>query len=133
MGVTDPIADMLTRIRNAILVEKETVEVPASKVKTEIAKILVDEGFLASYEVLNEDAKAACIKIRLYYKDKGDAAIAGLKRVSKPGLRVYRKKGEIPQVFGGLGISVISTSQGVMTGHVARNKGLGGELLFLVW
>ena len=133
MGVTDPIADMLTRIRNAILVEKETVEVPASKVKTEIAKILVDEGFLTSYEVLNEDAKAACIKIRLYYKDKGDAAIAGLKRVSKPGLRVYRKKGEIPQVFGGLGISVISTSQGVMTGHVARNKGLGGELLFLVW
>ena len=133
MGVTDPIADMLTRIRNAILVEKETVEVPASKLKTEIAKILVDEGFLTSYEVLNEDAKAACIKIRLYYKDKGDAAIAGLKRVSKPGLRVYRKKGEIPQVFGGLGISVISTSQGVMTGHVARNKGLGGELLFLVW
>jgi small subunit ribosomal protein S8 len=133
MGVTDPIADMLTRIRNAILVEKETVEVPASKVKTEIAKILVDEGFLASYEVLDEDTKAACIKIRLYYKDKGDAAIAGLKRVSKPGLRVYRKKGEIPRVFGGLGISVISTSQGVMTGHVARSKGLGGELLFLVW
>ena len=133
MGVSDPIADMLTRIRNAILVKGESVEVPASKLKTEIAKILVDEGFVASYEVLNEDTKAACIKMSLYYRDKGDAAIAGLKRVSKPGLRVYRKNGEIPQVFGGLGISVISTSQGVMTGQVARSKGLGGELLFLAW
>jgi small subunit ribosomal protein S8 len=127
MGVSDPIADMLTRIRNAILVKRESVEVPTSTLKTEIAKILVDEGFIRGYETLNDGTKDACIKISLYYKDKGDAAIAGLKRVSKPGLRVYRKSMEIPQVFGGLGISVISTSQGVMTGQVARSKGLGGR------
>ena len=133
MGVSDPIADMLTRIRNAILIKRESVEVPTSTLKTEIAKILVDEGFIRGYETLNDGTKDACIKISLYYKDKGDAAIAGLKRVSKPGLRVYRKSMEIPQVFGGLGISVISTSQGVMTGQVARSKGLGGELLFLAW
>jgi small subunit ribosomal protein S8 len=127
MGVSDPIADMLTRIRNAILVKRESVEVPTSTLKTEIAKILVDEGFIRGYETLNDGTKDACIKISLYYKDKGDAAIAGLKRVSKPGLRVYRKSMEIPQVFGGLGISVISTSQAFATSYLTSHHTLGGR------
>ena len=133
MGVSDPIADMLTRIRNAILVKKESVVVTASVLKTEVAKILVDEGFLASYEVLNDGTKDACIKLGLYYKDKGDSAIAGLKRVSKPGLRIYKHTRGLPKVLGGLGVAIISTSKGVMSDRDARKQGVGGEVLCYVY
>jgi small subunit ribosomal protein S8 len=129
--VTDPIADMLTRIRNAVMVHHDSVLIPASRSKLSIAKILKDEGFVADYTVLRGKPQRA-IKILLKYID-GRPAIVGLERVSKPGLRMYVGRGEIPRVYGGLGITILSTSKGVMTGQEAWRRKLGGELLCYVW
>ncbi len=133
MPVTDPIADMLTRIRNAVQVRHESVEVPASRMKSSLLKLLSEEGFISSFAVRDEDLKEKTLKIQLrYYEDKSPV-IQGLKRVSTPGLRVYVTKNDMPRYFGGLGVAVISTSKGVMTGQQARQQGVGGELLFYVW
>ena len=131
MSVTDPIADMLTRIRNAIMVRHDSVLIPASKMKMAIAKILKEEGFITDYTVL-KGSPQRMIKIVLKYID-GQPAVAGLERVSKPGLRVYAGRGEIPRVYGGLGITIISTSKGVMSGQEAWRQNLGGELLCCIW
>jgi small subunit ribosomal protein S8 len=133
MAVTDPIADMLTRIRNAVGVRHDSVTIPASNMKAAIAKILREEGFVADYEVLPSKSPQGVIKITLHYRDKGEPAISGLKRVSRPGLRVYVGKGEIPRYLGGLGVSILSTSRGVMTGKQAWREETGGELLCYVW
>jgi small subunit ribosomal protein S8 len=133
MAVTDAIADMLTRIRNAIVVRHDTVTLPASNMKISLAKIFKDEGFIRDFEVNSGTGPQPNIRIFLHYRSKDEPAIAGLKRVSKPGLRVYVKKNEIPRYYGGLGVSVLSTSEGLMTGKQAWRKGLGGELLCYVW
>jgi small subunit ribosomal protein S8 len=132
MTVTDPIADMLTRIRNAIMARHDNVLIPASKIKLSIASILKEEGFITDYEVVRGKPHRS-IKVILKYLDDNQPAISGLKRVSKPGLRVYVQKKEIPRVYGGLGIAIISTSQGVRTGQQAWRQGAGGELLCYVW
>ena len=132
MVMTDPIADFLTRIRNANMIKHDTVEVPASKVKINLAEILKAEGFIRDYEVI-EDSKQGIIRIFLKYSDSNQKVISGLKRISKPSLRVYCKKDEVPRVLGGLGIAVISTSQGIVTDKVARKNGLGGEVICYVW
>jgi small subunit ribosomal protein S8 len=132
MQTTDAIADMLTRIRNASNVKHENVDVPASNIKKEIARILKDEGFINSYEVL-EDGKQGIIRIKLKYAPNKRNIISGIKRISKPGLRVYAGKDEIPKVLGGLGIAIISTSKGIMTDKRARNEGIGGEVLAFIW
>jgi small subunit ribosomal protein S8 len=129
--VTDPIADLLTRVRNAAMARHDSVTMPASKMKIPIAKILKDEGFIADYSIIKGEPQRM-IKITLKYIDKQPAFI-GLERVSKPGLRVYKGKGEIPRVFGGLGIAIISTSKGLLTGQEAWKKNLGGEVLCYVW
>lgn len=129
--VTDPIADMLTRIRNAVMARHDTVLIPASKMKLSIAKILKEEGFISDYTVLRGKPQRM-IKITLKYID-GQPAVMGLERVSKPGIRVYVGRGEIPRVYGGLGIAILSTSKGVMTGQEAWRRKLGGELLCYVW
>ena len=129
--MTDPIADMLTRIRNAIMVRHDSVTVPASKLKLGIAKILKDEGFIADYEIVKGKPHRE-IKVQLRYIDN-KPAISGLKRMSKPGLRLYVQKKEIPRVYGGLGIAILSTSQGLRTGQQAWRQGSGGELLCYVW
>jgi len=129
--VTDPIADMLTRIRNAIMVRHDSVLVPASRMKLAITKILKDEGFISDYEVLR-DKPHRTIKIYLKYSEKNQPVLTGLERVSKPGLRVYVGRKEIPRVAGGLGIAILSTSRGVMTGQQAWRQGIGGELLCYV-
>lgn len=133
MSVTDPIADMLTRIRNAVTVEHRSVTMPASKMKVAIAQLLADEGFVQGFELLDSGGPQENMKIHLHYHDRGDPAISGLRRVSRPGLRVYVRKGEIPTYFAGLGVSILSTSRGVMTGRDAWKKGIGGELLCYVW
>ena len=133
MAVSDPIADMLTRIRNGIMVGPQIVSVPSSTVKLEIARILREEGFITDFDVKDEDEKMATFYIKLHYWQKNDSAITGLKRVSKPGLRVYVGKDDIPHVYGGSGIAVMSTNQGVMSGSQARASGVGGEVLFYVW
>jgi len=131
--VTDPIADMLTRIRNAVQVRHESVEVPASRMKSSLLKLLSEEGFISNFTVRDEDSREKTLKVQLrYYEDKSPV-IQGLKRVSTPGLRVYVSKNEMPRYFGGLGVAVISTNKGVMTGQQARQQGVGGELLFYVW
>ena len=130
--VTDPIADMLTRIRNAIMVRHDSVQVPDSKVKLSIAKILKDEGFISNYEVV-KGKPHRMIKVQLRYFENSKPAISGLKRMSKPGLRLYVHKREIPRVYGGLGIAILSTSQGLRTGQQAWKQGSGGELLCYVW
>lgn len=132
MVMTDPIADMLTRIRNANNVKHETVEIPASNEKKAIANILMDEGFIKNVEYI-EDDKQGTIKITLKYGQNKQRVISGLKRISKPGLRVYAKKDEVPKVLGGLGIAIISTSKGVVTDKVARTQGVGGEVLCYIW
>ncbi len=132
MVMTDPIADMLTRIRNANMVRHETVEVPASKTKKEIARILQEEGFVRDVEYI-DDNKQGIIRIYLKYGADNERVITGLKRISKPGLRVYTKKEEIPRVLGGLGIAVLSTSKGVMTDKQARKEQVGGEVLAYIW
>ncbi|MCF0154376.1 MAG: 30S ribosomal protein S8 [Veillonella sp.] len=128
MVMTDPIADMLTRIRNANAALHETVDIPASRVKAAILAILVQEGFIASAEVIENN-----IKVTLKYGSNKEKVITGIKRISKPGLRVYAKKEELPRVLGGLGIAVISTSKGVMSDKQARKEGLGGEVIAYVW
>ena len=133
MAVSDPIADMLTRIRNATMVGHESVEIPVSKLKVQIAEILEKEGFLESYEVQNEGQIGSNIQLNLHYWKKGEPAITGLQRVSKPGLRRYSKNGELPVVYGNRGIAVISTKKGVMTGIEARKNKVGGEVLFYIW
>ena len=133
MTVTDPIADMLTRIRNAITIRHEVVTIPSSNIKAALAKILKDEGFIEDYEVVQGSSAQDDIKIALHYRENDVPAIAGLKRVSKPGLRVYVRKGEIPRYYGGLGVTVLSTSKGVMTGKQAWRVDVGGELLCYVW
>jgi small subunit ribosomal protein S8 len=132
MTVSDPIADMLTRIRNAVMARHENVSVPASKMKLAIARVLKEEGFIANYEVVRGRPHRV-IKIDLKYLGANQPAISGLKRVSKPGLRVYVQKKEIPRVYGGLGIAIVSTSKGVRTGQQAWSQGAGGELLCYVW
>ena len=132
MTVTDPIADMLTRIRNAIMARHDNVLVPASKIKLSIARILKEEGFITDYEVIRSKPHRS-IRIALRYLDDNKPAISGLKRVSKPGLRVYVQKKEIPRVYGGLGIAIVSTSSGLRTGQQAWRQGSGGELLCYIW
>ncbi len=128
MTVSDPIADMLTRMRNAVMVRHDSVLVPASRIKLSIARILKDEGFISDYEVLKSQQNRV-IKIQLKYSDKNKPVFSGLERVSKPGLRVYVERTEIPRVSGGMGIAILSTSKGVMTGQQAWHQGVGGELL----
>ena len=133
MTMSDPIADMLTRIRNANTAKHDTVDVPASKMKLAIAQILLDEGYIAKYDVI-EDGKFKTIHITLKYgADKTEKIISGIKRISKPGLRVYAGKDELPRVLGGLGIAIISTNQGVITDKKAREMQVGGEVLAFVW
>ena len=131
MVMTDPIADMLTRIRNANVVRSKMVEVPSSKIKQELARILKEEGYIEDYEVV-EDGKQGVIRIHLKYTGK-DRVITGLKRISRPGLLVYAGKDEIPRVLGGLGTAILSTSQGIMTDKKARSQGIGGEVLCYIW
>ena len=132
MQITDPVADMLTRIRNANTAKHESVDVPASNLKKAIAKILLDEGYIKSYEVV-EDGTQGVIRIRLKYLAGKEKVISGLRRVSKPGLRVYAGADELPRVLKGLGIAIISTSKGVMTDKAARANHVGGEVLAFVW
>ena len=133
MTMSDPIADMLTRIRNANSAKHDTVEVSSSKMKLAIAKILLDEGYIRSYELV-DDGNFKNIKITLKYgADKNDKVISGIKRISKPGLRVYASKDELPRVLGGLGVAIISTNQGVITDKEARKLQVGGEVLAFIW
>ena len=130
--VTDTIADMLTRIRNANQMRYEEVRVPASNIKKEIARVLKEEGFINDYKIENDDAQGTIV-MNLKYSNKKERVINGLKRISKPGLRVYVKSDEIPQVLNGLGIAIISTSKGIMTDKEARANSLGGEVIAYVW
>ena len=131
MGMTDPIADMLTRIRNANQAKHESVTMPASRLKLEILAVLKNEGYISEYEKI-EDGKQGVIKVTLKYNNK-DRVIKGLKKISKPGLRVYAKSSELPKVLNGLGVAIISTSNGIMTDREARSKKLGGEVIAFVW
>lgn len=135
MSMTDPIADFLTRVRNAIHAAHETVDVPASKLKGELARILAEQGYIESWTVLGagDGAAGQIIQIRLKYTDDRRSAISGLKRVSRPGRRTYVDAKSIPKVLGGMGTAIVSTSHGVMTGHEARAQGVGGEVLAQVW
>ena len=130
--VTDPIADMLTRIRNANQMRYETVEVPSSNIKKEVAKILKEEGYIKDYKVKDENVQGTIV-LTLKYTENKERVITGLKRISKPGLRVYAKAEEIPKVLNGLGIAIISTSKGIMTDKKARKENIGGEVLAYIW
>lgn len=132
MTMTDPVADMLTRIRNGVQARHDVVTLPASKLKASIARILKEEGFIDDFEMVNEGPQGN-IKIRLRYLDRRQPVISGLKRVSKPGLRVYVQRQQIPRVYGGLGIAILSTPKGVMTGQSAWRQQVGGEILCYVW
>lgn len=132
MQITDPIADMLTRIRNANSAKHETVDVPASNMKKSIAEILNNEGYIKGYQII-EDGKQGVIRIALKYGNNKEKVISGLKRVSKPGLRIYAGAEELPRVLKGLGIAIISTSKGVMTDKEARKQNIGGEVLAFIW
>ena len=133
MMTNDPIADMLTRIRNANTAKHDTVDVPASKIKLAIAEILLEEGYIAKYDIV-EDGNFKTIRITLKYgADKNEKIISGLKRISKPGLRVYASKENLPKVLGGLGIAIISTNKGIVTDKVARQLNVGGEVLAFIW
>lgn len=132
MLVTDPIADMLTRIRNAIMVRHDKVSIPASNEKRAIAKILLDEGYIVEYNEVEENGHKN-ITITLKYDESGDSVIQGLKRISKPGLRIYAQKDKLPKVISGLGIAIISTNKGIVTDKQARKLGVGGEVLAYVW
>lgn len=132
MLITDPIADMLTRIRNALTAKHEDVLVPASTVKKAIAEILLDEGYIKSYDI-REDGVAKYIHIDLKYGPNKQRVITGLKRISKPGLRIYARKDQLPKVLNGLGIAIISTSRSIMTDREARKQGVGGEVLAYIW
>ncbi|HSW35085.1 MAG TPA: 30S ribosomal protein S8 [Candidatus Limnocylindrales bacterium] len=130
--MTDPIADMLTRLRNANVVRHKTVEIPASNVKRSMAIIMKQEGFIRDYEYI-KDQKQGILRVHLKYGPNQERIISGLKRISKPGLRVYAKKDEMPKVLGGLGIAIVSTSQGLMSDRQARETGFGGEVLCYIW
>jgi small subunit ribosomal protein S8 len=132
MSITDPIADMLTRIRNANTANHKSVDVPASRTKQAIAQILRDEGFIEGFERLSEGPQGT-IRIQLRYGPEKEKIITGLRRISRPGLRVYTRKTEIPRVLGGLGLVIISTPQGIMSGKLAKKRGVGGEVLAYVW
>ncbi|MGZ8866895.1 MAG: 30S ribosomal protein S8 [Thermoanaerobaculia bacterium] len=132
MSMTDPIADMLTRIRNGIQARHDRVELPASKLKVEIARILKSEGFISNYKLV-EDKVQGLLRIYLKYSEDGEPVIHGIERISRPGRRVYRNKQEIPRVLGGLGLAIVSTSRGVLAGHEAVKTGVGGEVLCQVW
>ena len=132
MQITDAIADMLTRVRNASSAKHESVDIPASNLKKEVARILLDEGYIRNLELI-DDGKQGVIRIALKYSANKQNVITGIKRISKPGLRVYANKDELPKVLGGLGIAIISTSKGIMTDKKARNEGVGGEVLAFVW
>ena len=132
MNLTDPIADMLTRIRNAVAVHHDSVLIPGSNPKVALARIMKDEGFIEDFEVLRSGPQRT-LRVRLSYWDKKQSAISGLKRVSKPGLRVYVGSKKVPRIYGGMGVAIISTSQGVMTGSEARRRGIGGEYICYLW
>ncbi len=132
MTMTDPIADMLTRIRNANIVGHQTVDIPASNMKKAIAEILYSEGYIKGFDVI-EDGKQGIIRVQMKYATGKERVISGLKKISKPGLKVYAKTQEIPRVLGGLGIAIISTSQGIITDKDARKLGVGGEVICYVW
>lgn len=132
MAMTDPIADLLTRIRNANMVKHVSVDVPASNVKKRIVEILMEEGYIKGFDVI-EDGKQGLIRIELKYGESKERVITGLKRISKPGLRVYAKKTDVPRVLGGLGCAIISTSNGIITDKEARKLGVGGEVICYVW
>jgi len=132
MPVTDPVADMLTRVRNAQVVKMETVEMPASKMKTAIAQIMLREGFIKGCEVVEEGVQGT-LKLKLKYGANGEKTISGLKKISKPGLRVYCRKDQIPKVLNGLGIAIISTSKGIVTDAEARELNVGGEVIAYIW
>ncbi len=134
MSMTDPIADMLTRIRNGITSRHDRVEMPSSKLKVEVARILKSEGFISNYKVVQEEGKPqATLRVYLKYSEDGEPVIHGIERVSRPGRRVYRGKEELPKVLGGLGVAIISTSTGLLTDKQATKKGVGGEVLAYVW
>jgi small subunit ribosomal protein S8 len=133
MSMTDPIADMLTRIRNGIQARHDRVELPASKLKVEIARILKSEGFISNFKLVEESKIQPVLRIYLKYSDDGEPVIHGIERISRPGRRVYRNKQEIPKVLGGLGLAIVSTSKGVLAGHDAIKSGVGGEVLCQVW
>lgn len=130
--MTDPIADMLTRIRNGNNAKHDSVDIPASNIKKELAQILLDEGFIKGFDVI-EDGKQGIIRVELKYGNYNEKVLSGIKRISKPGLRVYVKNDEIPRVLGGLGIAILSTSKGIMTDKDARKEGIGGEVICYVW
>lgn len=132
MSMTDPIADMLTRIRNGITSRHDRIELPSSKLKVEVARILKSEGFISNYKVVEEGPQPT-LRVYLRYSKDGEPVIHGIERVSRPGRRVYRAKDEIPSVLGGLGLAIVSTSQGVLSGSDAAKKGVGGEVLCQVW
>ena len=132
MTMTDPIADLLTRIRNANTVGHETVEIPASKMKKAIAEILKEEGYITDFDVI-EDDKQGMIKVTMKYGSNKERVISGIKKISKPGLKVYAKANEVPKVLGGLGIAIISTSKGIVSDKEARKLGVGGEVICYVW
>ncbi|WP_373471672.1 30S ribosomal protein S8 [Carnobacterium alterfunditum] len=132
MAMTDPIADLLTRVRNANMVKHTSVDVPASNVKNKMVEILLEEGYIKGFDII-EDGKQGLIRIELKYGENKERVITGLKRISKPGLRVYAKKTEIPKVLGGLGLAIISTSNGIITDREARKLGVGGEVICYVW
>jgi small subunit ribosomal protein S8 len=134
MSMTDPIADMLTRIRNGIQAHHDRIELPTSKLKVEVARILKSEGFIANFKEMSEDGKPqGTLRIYLKYSEDGEPVIHGIERVSRPGRRVYRGKEEIPAVLGGLGLAIVSTSKGVLSGTEAARQGVGGEVLCQVW
>ena len=133
MNITDPIADMLTRIRNANTSKHKTVDIPASNMKLGIAEILFKEGYIKSFEEIKDENNQGTIRITLKYDEKGNRIIDGLKRISKPGLRVYASKEDLPKVLNGLGIAIISTSKGLKTDKEARELGVGGEVLAYIW
>jgi small subunit ribosomal protein S8 len=132
MSMTDPIADMLTRIRNGITSRHDRIELPSSKLKVEVARILKNEGFISNYKVVEEGPQPT-LRVYLRYSQSGEPVIHGIERISRPGRRVYRAKDEIPRVLGGLGLAIVSTSQGVLSGSDAAKKGVGGEVLCQVW
>ncbi len=132
MSMSDPIADLLARVRNALSARHEKTDIPSSRFKVELARILKDEGYIKNFKVM-DDRGGSLLRLYLKYDETGNPVIHGLTRTSKPGRRLYRRKGELPDVLGGLGISIVSTSQGLLTGHDARRRGLGGEVVCTVW
>ena len=132
MTMSDPVADLLARVRNALSARHEKTDVPASRFKVELARILKDEGYIKNFKVM-DDRGGNLLRLYLKYDETGNPVIHGLTRTSRPGRRLYRRKDELPEVLGGLGISIVSTSQGLLTGHDARRRGLGGEVVCTVW